>query len=41
MEESQTLSDPSRPESDVGWIVFGPICFTGLGVLIAEHPAGR
>jgi len=41
MEEPQQLTDPPRHDSNAGWIVFGPICFTGLGVLIAVHPADR
>ena len=41
MEAPQQLTDPTRRDSEVGWIVFGPICFTGLGVTIAVRPADR
>jgi hypothetical protein len=39
MEEPQQPTDSTRRDSDAGWIVFGPICFTGLGVTIAVRSA--
>ena len=41
MAEPQQDTDASRRDPETGWIVFGAICFTGLGVVIAVPTSGR